>query len=246
MGSSVQGKTAKSSLSVTGTSMASGGVYDKVRIVGEGSIDGDVECASFKCVGNLDMSGHLATGQMSVVGTSTFSGNVQAELLKITGTVSVGGDASLKQLRCSGTLETQGSLSGEEIKLRGQLQIKGDCEADVFRARGVFEVGGLLNAGRMDIKLYETCRAREIGGETILVRRAALLAPFSFFFRPSAFSRLEADVIEGDSIYLEHTKAGIVRGKQVTIGQGCEIGLVEYKDRLEQKKGSHIADSRKL
>lgn len=37
-------------------------------------------------------------------------------------------------------------------------------------------------------------------------------------------------MIEGDDIYLENTKADIVRGNKVKIGPGCQIGVVEYRD----------------
>lgn len=246
MGNVTKGKLAKGNLSITGSSSATGGTYDKVNIIGEGTIDGDVECSRLKCVGTLDMDGCLKSNQVSIVGICSFSGDVQADALKISGTVTIGGDARLRELHCSGTIETKGNLCGEHLNLKGQLNTEGDCEADVFAARGIFEIGGLLNAGQMDIKLYRDCQAKEIGGEKIRIRKASMLNPFSFFFRPSPHARLSASVIEGDDIYLENTNAKIVRGNQVTIGPGCDIELVEYKDFFKQLKGAIVNKQRKV
>lgn len=43
---------------------------------------------------------------------------------------------------------------------------------------------------------------------------------------------LRCSIIEGDDIYLEDTRSKIVRGNNVTIGRGCEIELVEYKNEI--------------
>ena len=78
----------------------------------------------------------------------------------------------------------------------------------------MFSVGGLLNAGTVTIRLYGGCDAHDIGGETIDVRLAQ-----PWVFLPFLGERnLTADSIEGDTIYLENTRAKVVRGANVTIG----------------------------
>ncbi|MDB5055458.1 MAG: Protein CcmA, bactofilin family [Bacilli bacterium] len=246
MENGTKGKLTKGNLSITGSSTATGGNYDKVNIVGEGTIDGDVECSRLKCIGTLDMDGHLKANRVGIIGTCSFSGGVQADAIKISGTVTIGGDIKSKELRCSGTIETQGNLYSEQIDLTGQLNTQGDCEAEVFAARGIFDIGGLLNAGQLDIRLYRDCQAKEIGGEKIRIRKASALNPFNFFFKPSLHAILFTSVIEGDEIYLEHTKANVVRGNHVTIGPGCDIGLVEYKEHFAQMKGAIVNENRKV
>jgi cytoskeletal protein CcmA (bactofilin family) len=233
-------------LSITGNFNAAGGKYNKVSIVGEGTIDGDVECNRLKCIGTLDMEGHLKSTGIGIMGTFSVSGDVQADTIKITGTVIAGGNVMLKQLRCSGTIETRGNLQSEQIDLKGHLTAQGNCEAEVFTACGIFTIGGLLNVGELDVRLYQNCHAIEIGAERISIRRASLLNPLSLFFKPSSNAILSASIIEGDEIYLEHTKAQIVRGKHVTIGPGCDIELVEYKEHYAQVKDAIVKANRKV
>jgi hypothetical protein len=53
-------------------------------------------------------------------------------------------------------------------------------------------------------------------------------------------------MIEGDEILLENTKADVVRGKNVQIGKGCEIGLLEYQDSYKLETGSVVMTARAI
>ena len=57
---------------------------------------------------------------------------------------------------------------------------------------------------------------------------------------------LTADIIEGDLIYLENTNAKIVRGNNVTIGTGCKIELVEYKESFKKDEKSIVDKNNKI
>ncbi|GLX69945.1 hypothetical protein [Paenibacillus glycanilyticus] len=234
------------SLTITGSSSVMGGSYDRVKIVGEGEIVGDTTCNKLTCIGTLAADGTIAGEKMSIVGTCDIKGGLQGGSLKTSGTVSVSGITRLRELGISGTIEAKDHIYAEQIRLRGMLQTLGDCEAEEFSGRGIFEIGGLLSADKLNIHLYRDCKANEIGGGVIRIRRASLLNPLSLFFKPSSSARLLVSVMEGDHIYLENTIADIVRGNKVEIGPGCEIGLVEYKEFYEQKKGAVVKDKRKV
>ncbi|GGG67146.1 hypothetical protein GCM10010918_22170 [Paenibacillus radicis (ex Gao et al. 2016)] len=237
----------KGDLKITGQSSAPGGRYERVKIMGDGVVNGDVDCSRLKCIGTLVLNGSLSSEHISMIGTGSFSGDVQAGQVKLTGTAAIGGDARLNVLRGSGSVETKGSLRGEQFRITGQIQTQGDCAADVFNLRGMFEIGGLLNAGEIDIRLYQDCWVQEIGGEHISIRKASLRNPLQYFyFRPQPHACLTVNVIEGDDIYIEHTKAAVVRGNRITVGPGCEIGLVEYKESFEKKKSARVSEYRKL
>ncbi|CAM3312141.1 hypothetical protein PALU110988_15265 [Paenibacillus lupini] len=234
-------------LTITGSSSVMGGIYNNVKIVGEGTIEGDTDCKKLKCMGTMEINGTLAAAdQVSIVGTCDIKGGLKGGMLKTSGTVAVGGITQLRELNISGTIESKNDIYSEKIHLRGMLHTAGDCEAESFTARGIFEIGGLLNAGKLDIKLYRDCKAHEIGGGQITIRKASLMHPLSLFFKPSSSARLSVSVLEGDHIYLENTIADIVRGNKVVIGPGCEIGFVEYKEHFEQKKDAVVKDKRKV
>ena len=63
---------------------------------------------------------------------------------------------------------------------------------------------------------------------------------------PKGHNKLTVDIIEGDDIYLENTHAKVVRGNNITLGPGCEIELVEYKNDFKQDKEAEIGTHRKI
>lgn len=132
--------------------------------------------------------------------------------------------------------------------VRGTLEVESDVNAERFTSWGAFNIRGLLNAGNVEIYLYGPCKVREIGGEKIVVRRNApgkfLKLIKTFFFAHGG--GLEVEVIEGDEIYLEATRAKIVRGNKVEIGPECEIEVVEYLDELTVVPEAKVKVQRKI
>ncbi|MCG5026996.1 bactofilin, partial [Anoxybacillus flavithermus] len=129
----------------------------------------------------------------------------------------------------------------ETIRVHGELEIGGDCSAERLEMEGRFTIGGLLNADHIEVKMFGPCRAKEIGGETIMVKKHGV-SLFKKLFFPA---ELTADVIEGDIIYLEHTAAKTVRGNRVTIGPGCQVERVEYREAFECDKESKVGTAEK-
>lgn len=54
------------------------------------------------------------------------------------------------------------------------------------------------------------------------------------------------EIIKGDDIFLEYTKAKVVRGNNIIIGSNCEIDLIEYKNNFEQLDDAKIIENKKV
>jgi len=57
---------------------------------------------------------------------------------------------------------------------------------------------------------------------------------------------LEVDTIEADEIYLESTHAKVVRGKNITLGSECRIGLIKYEDSFKDHDESMVESTQKI
>ncbi|TJY39854.1 hypothetical protein E5161_18120 [Cohnella pontilimi] len=211
-------------LKLVGTTASAGGRFGNVRITGEAKMSGGLYCRSLKCMGTVDLDGSL-----------------QAALLKLTGECHVHSDMKVSKIRAIGQIEVSGNLTGEQVKITGGLQASGNCEAESFQVRGAIELDGLLNADEVDIRLHGYSRAKEIGGGSITVKRSRV-----HWFNTVLSSRREreltSDLIEGDTVHLEYTTASVVRGNRVTIGPGCRIGRVEYRDDLRIDKNASVKE----
>ncbi|MDF2724396.1 MAG: yhbF [Paenibacillus sp.] len=214
-------------LIINGIGSASAGQYDRVDVQGVGTINGDIFSNSVKASGHLKARGSIATHRLECDGTLRIDGNLQADEATINGTVKVGG-----------------SLSGDKLDMNGLIKIGDDCEMDFCAVKGGFTVGGLLNAGQLELDILTRCQAREIGGETIRVRKASSSkwSQLVNWLVPAYSTELHVNTVEGDYLDLEVTTAEVVRGNRIIIGKGCVIGRVEYSGELTVLPGAKVGE----
>jgi cytoskeletal protein CcmA (bactofilin family) len=213
-------------LLISGIGSSNGGTVRLAKIDGLGKVDGDISCSKFIVNGRAEVHGSIKSSAAEIHGTVIVDGSLHADRIRIHGKISVYGD-----------------IIGDTIQLNGTISVNGKCETEQFEASGRFQMG-MLNAGNIQISLHGNSRIAEIGGEYIKIRKQPGI-DFAKWLKvlpiPLANSnRLTAQSIEGNDIYVEYTTAEVVRGTNVTIGPGCEIGLVEYNKKFEQDKGSTV------
>lgn len=235
---------ARRNLKITGTANAAGDSYDQVKILGEGFVNGDLDCNDFKCTGTSAIEGLVRSKTFKLRGNASIAGNLQSERMWIQGEINIAGAASLQEGKITGQLTIGSRLAANRLTLLGTISAKGDCEVESLAGRGSLSIEGLLNVGSLDLSVQWPSEVREIGGEVILVRRihgaTRIMHSLSRLFKPVPDARLVADCIEGDRIELENTTAAIVRGNHVKIGPGCVIGTVEYRNKYQQGRGAIV------
>ncbi len=235
----------RQSVSVSGAGAIAGGSYSRVSISGAGRVSGDLYAEELRMSGAGRVNGHCEVVQLTVSGTGRFEKGIVADEMRVSGVARVDGLVKVKELKCSGTFRTAESISSEYVKVSGQLHVDGDVESEIYRASGGFDIRGLLSADRIEIHPGGRCRAAEIGGAHIDVRRygsrdRGILESVIRALSSAWGGEVEAKVIEGDEIYLEYTRADVVRGKTIEIGPHCEIGHVEYTESLKVHEDSNV------
>ncbi len=218
-------------LVINGVSTASGGRYGRVKIDGVGTVEGDLACGDFDCNGMTKIRGSLIADSVDADG-----------MFKVDGSMSAGSSI------VDGHMRVKGSLKADSFAINGLLRVSGDCEIERMRMEGAFDVNGMINAGSLNVLLHGRGKAKEIGGETIEVKRKARgpLNKLLTWFIPKFAPELKTESIEGDDIDLEYTEADVVRGNRVVIGKGCAIDLVEYRTELKVHPGAKIGKEAKV
>lgn len=228
---------------IAGDGTIGAGTYGTVTINGAGTVTGDIECRELKINGAGKCRGAVKADSVAVNGAGTFDGPVQAGSVQVNGSADVHAGMGVGRLLIRGTCGLDGGLAAHEIDIRGELRVGGDLTAEQFVGEGRFVVNGLLNADIVDLKLHGRSSAREIGGERITLR---IPEGFSSLFSMFSERRLVADVIEADDVYLIDTTAKVVRGARIVLGEGCDIDLVEYTERLDRVPGAQVREERKV
>jgi cytoskeletal protein CcmA (bactofilin family) len=214
----------RSNLLISGIGSSNGGTVRSAKIDGIGKVNGDISCSNFTVNGKAEIHGSIKAETAEVNGTALVEGSLRADRIRIHGKISVDGD-----------------LIGDNIQINGTSTVKGNCETEKFEASGKFQMG-TLNAGKIHITLHGSSQIAEIGGEHIQIRKQPGI-DFAKWLKvlPIRFgNKLTAQTIEGDYVYVEFTTAEVIRGKSITIGPGCNIGLVEYTTKFDQDKGSAV------
>lgn len=237
-------------LKINGEGSMSGGSYSDITINGQGKITGDVNCDNFKCNGESKILGSMNANSAKVNGSAVITGDLKSAEVKVLGYSKIKGSIESKNTKINGQIEVEGNLSSDDIKITGEANVNKDCSAENFETSGGFKIGGFLNADDVNIKLYGPCSVKEIGCSNITVKKGNVFnfrgLIKSIFPSIEYFGGLSVDVIEGDDIDLENTKAGIIRGNNITVGTGCEIELIEYKSTLQKTGEAKVKEERKV
>ncbi len=228
---------------IDGDGTVSSGTYGAIVLNGAGTITGDVQCRELTVNGVGRCRGSVRAEVATVNGAGTFEGPVQAGEFKANGTVDIHAGLGVGRLKVTGTCTVDGGVAAHEVELRGDLRVGGGVDADSLTGEGRFAVDGVLNAGTIDLRLHGRNSAAGIGCGRMVLRVpdgiAAILSAF-------ADRRLTVETIEGDELELIATTARVVRGGRVTLGEGCEIDLVEYTGTLTKLAGAHVREERKV
>ncbi|WP_010677499.1 polymer-forming cytoskeletal protein [Bacillus timonensis] len=232
-------------LHINGMGSSGGGSFNKVLINGKGNVQGDIECNDFTINGTGTVTGNIKGNEGKINGSGNIEGSIEFDRFTIEGTGGIDGDAKVNKMKISGKGKIGGSLKGEEIRIKGRATIENDCEAEEFKGEGGFVIGGLLNADVIDISIAGECRAEEIGGHTIKVKKG-IFSFLNHIFKSVYPVSLKTEIIEADDIDIEFTNAKMVRGNNVNIGPNCEIDVVEYKETFSQDPSATIKETRKI
>jgi cytoskeletal protein CcmA (bactofilin family) len=136
------------------------------------------------------------------------------------------------EVHISGSTAIGGAILAEEdVALTGSIHVGGPVKAQDFTSRGRFEIGGPIEAQDVDIRLAGHSKAPSIKAQDIEVRRG------------ERNGELTVETIEGEDVYLEATRAGLVRGNSVHLGPYCTVRVVEAEE-LEVHETSTFKERR--
>jgi cytoskeletal protein CcmA (bactofilin family) len=236
-----------------GESTHPGGQFRDIAVMGRARFDGDVVCRAFSCMGEAQLRGSLQSRRTSVMGQTRVGGPADAGDFSVMGRMDCDAALRARRLSCMGELRVHGQVDAETVRVFGQLSVQGDCNVDDFHSRGTFDISGLLSVDNLRVRPYGPCRAGEIGGARIEVRRTGGFldrVPLVGWVRTCMFgrrrSRLEVESVEGDDVFLEDTDARMVRGARVRIGRGCRVGTVEFRETCTREQDAEVGDCRKV
>ena len=204
---------------------------------------------------NISISGMASLkggtyGNVSISGSGKVNGDMDVEKMSVSGTVSIDGNLDANKINISGNSKVNGYVKSDEIVLAGAFKCTSKVECEIFNCNGTFDVRDMLNAESIKVEVSGRCSVSEIGCQSIQVKKGSSKGFLKGIFGNKKVGisdpKLVVDIIEGDDIEVENIIAKIVRGKNVTIGEGCDIQVVEYMENISINDKSNIREKNKI
>lgn len=242
----------KGEIKIAGNGVISEGEYSKIKIMGSAKSNGHVVADEIKVMGNANFEGDIECGECTIHGNAHIVGNVSIVRLKINGDLHLDGECKVQELTVNGKVNITGAVEGKNIvtrgglalnkelkaqalKVYGELKSPADISAEEITVEGKVNCEGLLSAERMVLHSCAQSYCREIGATSIVVEKPVYHLFWLFYDKKNI---LRCDTIEADEMKLENVEAKILRGKRIDLINSCEIGAVEYSERLN--KGNNV------
>ena len=217
---------------------------EEIRVSGSGSLPGGFRVGRIRSSGSFTIGGDIEADEMHFSGSASVLGNVYAQSLTASGSFRAGGGAAGGSMRFSGSCRIGGAVQLEDsLVAHGSLTVSGDVNArNRVELEGRFDVDEKLTTGIFKAELSHSRSHVDKGIEADDVdvrkgRGAEGLVIFGFTIFGRRFREGElstTDVVGREKVYLENVYCDNVTGRDVTIGEGCEIrGRVRYSGAVE-------------
>lgn len=237
----------KVNISGLGEMRISGSGYvspEEIRISGSGYIPGGIKVRQVGCSGSVSIGGDVEADEMRFSGSASVAGNIHSNNLWASGSFRANGHAKGGSMRFSGSCKI-----GDEIRLEdslivhGSLTVFGDVVArKLVELVGCFDVDGQISTSmfKAELRRSKSHIKRGIQADYVDIRKrdkagGIVLFGFPIFIRRTGRGRLSTtDIVGREEVYLENVVCNNVTGRNVTIGEGCEIkGKVRYSGAIE-------------
>ncbi|MEG1002324.1 hypothetical protein [Clostridium sp.] len=226
-------------MDIAGNGTVGSGEYDRITISGMGKVVGDIKSKSLDVSGLGKSIGVINSENMNISGKFTTYAFIEStKQIEISGCITCKDGIKGKDIRINGYAKVLSKIQFDNLEINGVIKGLNGAEGRKFVSEGVVNIDGLLSADYININMFKTSKIKEIGGEEIVVRRRTHGGVSEIFFK----GNLVSDLIEGDKIYLERTKAKVVRGGDITIGIGSVIDRVEYSKNLSINDGAIVKE----
>lgn len=254
---------------IFGDGVISEGKYNKIKVMGNSTTNGNIECEEMIIMGDAEINGSITAKKVKIMGDSRFHNKLNIDFFttlgdcnldddSIIGLAKIKGDLKAKKdlevredLNVSGEVSVQGRLKGNNIKVLGELRVAKALTFDNINVLGGLETSGDCEGNNFyskgGLKINGLLSADKI--EIVPKSRCIIeeIGGSEIIVRKSrwidfGYGSLTSKVIEGDNIILQDTECEVVRGHNITILEGCSIGKVEYTGKITIDKNSKVVE----
>jgi cytoskeletal protein CcmA (bactofilin family) len=227
---------------------------EEIRVSGSGHIPGGFRVGRIRSSGSFTIGGDIEADEMNFSGSASVMGNVYAKGLTASGSFKAEGGAVGESMRFSGSCRFGGDVQLEDsLTVHGSLTVSGDVTArNLAELDGSFDIAGKLTTSTFKAELsYSRSHVEKgIQADFVDVRKRSgaeglVLFGFPIFGRRFREGELSTtDIVGREKVYLENVYCDNVTGRDVVIGEGCEVrGRIRYSGTVEVHPKARIMNA---
>ena len=225
---------------ISGSGSIPEGKYEKIKISGTAHLSGNIICKSFASAGSVRGDDIDCTEKFKSSGSASFSSGIRAKCAHIFGSFSATDDITIDDdIHIYGTAKCKSNVNCKDLFASGMLFVGGNLKSESINSSGTIKCDGVISADNIIISTDRTTKIGAINGKNIILRRK----------RFSLFSARRIEVEESitcEKIALEHVKCPEISGRSVTVGDGCEIGIIRYSESIKISDKSKVERIEKI
>jgi len=200
----------------------------------------DLECRILRNFSGKSVQIHIRDykkgSKLNINSSSKFKGHIKAETFENLCDFCLNFDYQFKNVLSIDNLHSERVLECEEMYSFGILDMEG-VNADTIYIHP-FTESRLHQVMGSNIRITETFPMDE--SFKMIPKSADLKLYLKASVEPAGM--MQIDSIEGDTIVLDHVKAKLVSGENVTIGDFCIIDRVEYKGSFQISQKASVKE----
>lgn len=232
-------------LNISGSGVIVGGQYNDITISGIGKIIEDIACDNIVVSGIVNVFGKVdCSNEFKISGISKIASHLNSKNLNISGICKMYGSEenmlTTETVKVSGILKNVNIINSDKIRCSGSLKAT-NLNADELNITGYIKVTESINCDIVNIESYNPVNINEIVGSQINIKLDTRNhIDLNRLWLKVKQRKHKVDLINGDSIYLEHTKVNTISGHKINIGPKCRVKILEYIDSYEIDPSSKV------
>lgn len=172
-------------------------------------------------------------GKVSVEGVGSINDDIKAVEVHIEGVFTCNGKIESDFISCEGVATLNAPIRANRIDISGVMTLKeATLEAKTITCEGVITTNTEISA---DKTIVDGCiNAAEIVGEEVIISQTSGGKKHNFrrFFGITSNNYSKVGLIEATNIRINDVKVKTVNGENITIGEFCEIDVIDCTKRL--------------
>ncbi|HAN08979.1 MAG TPA: hypothetical protein DCP90_00015 [Clostridiales bacterium] len=203
------------------------------------TVDESLECKKAKLDGIIKINNDLiAEEQIEQKGQLKVGNSIKAAVIELKGQATINNSIVGKNIKTDGTINVKKVLFDEKCNMKGLItteQIKGEKNSTL-------QIQGRMSADKVEAgNVFINVR-----GKGSKAKIGTIIAGKLEITNESKTTELIIKKIGADKVFVEYAEVQSIKGRDIEIGAGCIVDMVQYSDSIKISPESAVKECKQV